>query len=61
MRRNRLKELWVNRPTVLIPKIKSAMKDSPYDRRTTGYMQYLKGIIYLSWEVVFEGGEKHVR
>lgn len=56
MHRNRLKELWINRPTVLIPRLRKEMKTFPYKKHMGSYFSYLRSTIYSVWETSFEGG-----
>lgn len=48
-KRDRLKELWLNRPSVYIPEVVALMKSHPYNRKTHFFWRWLADILRCCW------------
>lgn len=49
-KRNRLKELWVNRPWVYIPEVIRFMKRYPL-KKNSKFFVWLRNCFYINWQV----------
>lgn len=50
MKRDYLKELWINRPWVYIPEVVRFMRDYPYKKRYEYFWIWLRNCLYLNWQ-----------
>lgn len=52
-KRNRIKELWWNRPWVYIPAVIHHMKRYPLTKKGK-FIIWIRNCFYLNWQVCFE-------
>lgn len=55
MRRNRLKELWINRPWKYLPDVFQFMREYPFRRKDGDIFHiWIRNCFYLNWQVWLE-------
>ncbi len=47
---NRIKEIWMNRPTVYIPAVIQFIKKYPFERGKGNIKIYIRNVFYLNWQ-----------
>lgn len=52
-KRDRLKELWLNRPWVYIPDVVRFMRQYPYNRKTDYFGIWVRNCFYINWQVAW--------
>jgi hypothetical protein len=53
LKRNRIKELYRNRPTVYIPEVVKMIKKHPL-KNGDNFVLYLRNMLYLNWQVCYK-------
>lgn len=54
-RRNRLKELWLNRPWKYLPDVFEFMREYPFNKKNGDIFRiWIRNCFYLNWQVWLE-------
>lgn len=51
VKRNYLKELWINRPWKYIPEVVRFMKDYPFKKGRDNFRIWFRNCLYVNWQV----------